>query len=210
MGFSRLDGHRSPAIPDQQIILKQHRDSMKTKFLFEKGRISLLVDHGKNTDAEKQVLAAMTLSEGTRCWTIIDIRLNKVPVAHPWSGSEMADDFNAHWKPKSPSEAEAVKAMLLEYEEREDGTLMWCTYRNIVRGDLGVKGYTPVSSRGLKLYTHHDKASGMAKLREMKAFWECHHGTIAEAAIHNPYSQPSSSDVWLTLTCEELLARHGL
>ena len=183
---------------------------MKTKFSIEKGRMSLLVDQGKNTDAEKQVLAAMTLSEGTRCWTVIDTRLNRVPVAHPWSGSEMAEDFNASWKPKSASEAEAVKAMLLEYEEREDGTLMWCTYRNIVRGKLDVKGYTPVTPHGIKLHIHHSKAEGMNKLREIKAFWENHQGTIAEGAIHNPYSQPSSSDIWLTLTCNELLAKHGL
>lgn len=181
---------------------------MKTKFSFEKGRISLLVDHGKNTEAEKQVLAAMTLYEGTRCWTVIDIRLEKAPVADPWSGS--AIDFFTELKPKSAAEADEVKAMLREYEERADGTLMWCTYKNIVRGELAINGYTPVSAYGLKRYVHHTKAAGMAKLREIKAFWEKHQGTIVEGAIHNPYSQPSASDVWMALTCKELLAKHGL
>lgn len=183
---------------------------MKTKFSIEKGRVSLLVDHGKNADAEKQALAAMTLYEGTRCWTIIDIRLEKVPVAHPWSGSGDGEDFYSEWKPKSPAEADEVKALLSEYEERADGTLMWCTYKDIVRGSLAVNGYTPVSAHGLKRHIHHSKAEGMAKLREIKAFWEGHQGTIVEGAIHNPYSQPSASDIWLELTCKALCAKHGV
>jgi hypothetical protein len=183
---------------------------MKTKFSIEKGRISLLVDHGKNADAEKQVLAAMTLYEGTRCWTIIDIRLDKAPVADPWSGSGSGEDFFSELKPKSPAEAEDAKAMLNEYEERPDGTLMWCTYNSIVRGELAINGYTPVSPYGLKRYIHHNKSGGMDKLREIKAFWDNHQGTIVEGAISNPHGQPSVTEVWMALACKALLAKHGL
>lgn len=176
---------------------------MKTKFLQEKGRISLIVDHGKDKSAKKQVLAAMTLYEGTGCWTLIDIRLSSNPTAHPWSGSGNGEDFYSSYKPSSPEEAETIKGMLKEFQEQEDGTLRWCTYRNIVRGETSVNGYTPIQYVDFERHVLHSKSSAFEKLKDIQTFWEAHEGTIAQAKIPNPYAQPSDSIVSMRLIIME-------
>lgn len=183
---------------------------MKTKFLIEKGRTSLVVDHGKGAWDDKQVLAAMTHYDGTRCWTVIDIRLTDTPSADPWSGSGVGEDFYSQLKPKSEAEANEVKVLLKDYQELADGTLIWCTYKNIVRGHFDINGLAPGTPNGIKRPIYHRKAEAMAKLLECKAFWENHQGTIAEGKIPNPYSQPGASDIPVILAMNTLYAKHGL
>lgn len=183
---------------------------MKTKLLIEKGRTSLVVDHGRGDWDDKQVLAAMELYEGTQCWTVIDIRLGERPSADPWSGSGVGEDFYSQWKPKSEAEAGEVKALLQDYQELADGTLIWCTYKNIIRGHFDINGLAPGAPNGIKRAIYHRKAEAMAKLLECKNFWENHTGTIAEGKIANPYSQPSASDIPVIFALRALQAKHGL
>lgn len=168
----------------------------------------MLVDHGRGELGDKQVLAAMTLYEGTRCWTVIDIRLCQIPTAHPWSGSGAGEDFYSEWKPKSDAESSEVKALLKEYQELADGTLIWCTYKDIVRGHSNINGYVPACPNEIQRNIYHTKAEAMQKLRECKAFWENHQGTIAAGRIENRYSQPGSSDVQVILAINALNAKY--
>ena len=184
---------------------------MKTRISHQKGRISLLIDQPIAPSGEgKAVLAAMTMNEGTGCWFLIDIRLAPHPVAHQWSGSGKGDDFYSEMKPKTPAEAKAIKAMLKEYEEREDGTLIWCSFRDIVRGELGVNGYVPASYNDFHAPVYHSRASGLAKLKEIQAFWEQHAGTVAEAKIENPYAQPTSGDIEREFIFQRVMKKYAV
>lgn len=177
---------------------------MKTKLVHEKGCISLVVDHGAQaTEDNKQVLAAMNKMEGTQCWMVIDIRLAERPVANPWSGSCNAEDVFSYIKPASAEQSVKAKSMLKEYEEREDGTLVWCTFKNIVRGEPGVNGRVPWGPLNFHAPVYHSRKDGLELLAQMHAFWEGHEGTIAEAKIDNPFSQPRQSVIEMRFTIEE-------
>lgn len=163
-----------------------------------------MVAHEDGAANEKQVLAAMTHYEGTLCWTVIDIRLESKPSADPWSGSGTGEDFYSEWKPKCGDEARVVKGLLKDYQELPDGTLIWCTYKNIVQGHEKINGLAPGSPNGIKRKIYHTKAEAMARLQECKAFWEAHHGAIAEGKIPNPYRQPGETDIPLVLALKAL------
>lgn len=176
---------------------------MKTKLIQEKGSISLIVDHGSEaTKDNKQVLAAMNRMESSQCWMVIDVRLNERPAANPSSGTCNSEDVFSHLKPESPEQAITAKSMLKEFEEREDGTLVWCTFKNIVRGESGVNGKIPWGPGNFHPPVYHSKKDGLELLKEMQAFWEDHEGTIAEAKIDNPFSQPRDSFIEMRLSLE--------
>jgi hypothetical protein len=182
---------------------------VKTKFLRERGRVSLVVDTGEPTTMDnKQALAAMTLLEGTGCWSIIDIRLDDHPSADPWSASGFSEEFYSELKPESSEQAIEVKAMLKEYQELKDGTLVWCSFRDIVRGESGVNGFTPSGKNNFQPPVYHSRRQGLALLREIQEFWEAHAGTIEESKIDNPYSQPNASVVKSTLIFQKVMREH--
>jgi hypothetical protein len=184
---------------------------LKTRITHRKGRISLIIDQPIAPSGEgTAVLAAMTMMEGTGCWYLIDIRLSPRPVAHQWSGSGRGEDFYSEMKPKTPAEASAIKAMLKEYEEREDGTLIWCSFRDIVRGETGVKGYVPASYNDFHAPVYHSRAEGLAKLKEIQAFWVQHTGTVAEAKIENPCAQPTSSEIEGEFIFQRVMKKHAV
>lgn len=59
---------------------------MKTKFIREIGRVSLVIDDGELATIEnKQALAAMNLLEGIGCWSIMYIRLDDRQTADAYS-----------------------------------------------------------------------------------------------------------------------------
>jgi hypothetical protein len=177
---------------------------MKTKLVHEKGTISLVVDHGDQAQEDNlQVLAAMNKTEGTQCWMVIDIRLTERPVANPSSGSCNAEDVFSHIKPISADQSAKSKSILKEYEELEDGTLVWCTFKNIVRGQPGVNGRVPWGPLNFHAPVYHSRKDALELLAEMQAFWEDHEGTIGEAKIENPFSQPRQSVVEMRFTMEE-------
>jgi hypothetical protein len=182
---------------------------VKTKFLRERGRVSLVVDTGEPTTMDnKQALAAMTLLEGTGCWSIIDIRLDDHPSADPWSASGFSEEFYSELKPESSEQAIEVKAMLKEYQELKDGTLVWCSFRDIVRGESGVNGFTPSGKNNFQPPVYHSRRQGLALLREIQEFWEAHAGTIEESKIDNPYSQPNAFVVKSTLIFQKVMREH--
>lgn len=180
---------------------------MKTKLTYEKGRISLVVDHGKDKTQEKMVLAAMTLFEGTRCWNVIDIRLEENPVAHPWSGSGSGEDFYATFTPKSPEESNYVRSQLKEYEELEDGSFRWCTFGGIVRGAYEIDNFAPGTYQTFRRPVFHNRADGLAYLKDTQTFWEGFEGKIADSKIDNPYAQPRESRLSWDLAVIRIEAR---
>lgn len=180
---------------------------MKTKLAHEKGRISLLVDHGKDKSKEKMVLAAMTLFEGTGCWTLIDIRLSERPVAHPWSGSGNGEDFYASHRPETKEEAGFFKSRLREFEELEDGEIRWCTFRDIVRGECEIDGFAPGGYKEFRRPVFHKRAGALSLLKEIQVFWEGFEGSIADSTINNPFRQPRSSNISADLWVEQAVAK---
>ena len=180
---------------------------MKTKLTYEKGRISLIVDHGKDTSREKMVLAAMTLFEGTGCWSIIDIRLEDNPVAHPWSGSGSGEDFYSTFVPKSADEATYARSQLKEYEELEDGSFRWCTFKGIVRGACEINDYAPGGYQTFRRPVFHNRTDGLAYLKETQTFWDSYEGKIADSKIPNPHVQPNETEISWGLAIKKIEAR---
>jgi len=168
---------------------------LKTKLMREKGRISLVIDHGSDKTKEKMVLAAMTLFEGTDCWDVIDIRLEDHPAANPWSGSGSGDDFYSTYRPETPEEAEYLRSVLREYEELKDGSFRWCTFRGIVRGECEINGYAPAWYQEFKRPVFHSFRNGLTHLKEIQAFWESYNGSIRDSKIKNPYRQATETDI---------------
>lgn len=183
---------------------------MKTRLSYDKGYISLIVDHQGDLSKDRAVLAAMTLLEGTGCWSIVDIRLDPDGYAHPWSGSLIAEDFQSSIVPESTQDAAYVKSRLKEYEEREDGRIVWCTYRDIVRGQTGVKGYIPVARHDFHASVYHSRAEGLAYLKDAKQFWDGYEGEIELAKIDNPFRQPGSTGLRSELMCRKAFRDRGL
>ena len=183
---------------------------MKTKIVKERCRILLVQDIPVPPGSGRPQLAAMTEREGTGCWKVVDIRLHPRPAAHEFSGGGNAEDVHSRFKPESEEEAQTVKAMLQEYEERSDGELVWCPCTNMVRGEQGVKGYIPKSWDNFHPPVYHTRASAWAKLRAIKEFWEQHKGTVAEAKIPNPHAQPTESDVMRKIHLARFMKERGL
>lgn len=154
-----------------------------------------MVDRPEEQGADLQVLAALTNMHDSACWYLVDIRLRSRPVANEYSGSGRAEDFLAEFIAESPEELAIAKGMLREFEEREGGRLLWCTYRGIVVGELNVDGYTPVSSESFYRPLYHSEERGLELLEGIQAFWEQYDGKIEDAAIDNIHAQPSESEV---------------
>ncbi|WP_199028449.1 hypothetical protein [Ralstonia sp. ASV6] len=171
---------------------------VKTKLITEKGRISLVIDDPSKARDERDVVAAMTLHEGTGCWQLVDIRLSEHKKPSPFGGSMYADDFCARFLPDTPEDATVAKSLLREYKELEDGKLLWCTFDGIVRGEPEINGYAPV--RYFDQAGYFSKAGGLAKLAEIKSFWDSYQGDPATAKIPNPLRQPSELVVRFEVT----------
>lgn len=183
---------------------------MKTRLSYDKGYISLIVDHQGDLSKDRAVLAAMTLFDGTGCWSIVDIRLDPDGYAHPWSGSLIGEDFQSSIVPESIQDAAYIKSRLKEYEEREDGRIVWCTYRDIVRGQTGVKGYIPAGRHDFHAPVYHSRSDGIAYLKDAKQFWDVYEGEIEKAKINNPFRQPGMTGLRSELMCRKAFWENGL
>lgn len=178
------------------------RKPTATKLIRERGRISLVLDDPTVAEEDRAVVAAMTLYEGTGCWRLMDVRLSRHRVPSPYFGGLNADDLCASIKPESPAEAAYVKSRLREYQEEADGTILWCSFDGIVRGEATVNGHSPATYAGFDQAGYFGLRSGLKKLVEIKAFWETHHCAPKEARIANPFRQPGESQLF-----GELIAR---
>jgi len=107
---------------------------MKTRIIQSKGCIELIINQSHRLDIEKQVVAGMSLIEGSGLWVLTDIRLSKYRVPSRYGASIMADDLCASYRPESPAESIYVKSLLREYREQPDGEILWCSFNGIVRG----------------------------------------------------------------------------
>jgi hypothetical protein len=190
-----LDNPRGPVVGTTPISKGGASTSAQTKLVTEKSCISLVIDDPEKPRGEQDVVAAMTLYEGTGCWRLVDIRLSAHRKPSAYAGSLSADNLCASYKPESAAAARLVKSLLREYQEQEDGTLLWCTFDGIVRGDPKINGYAPVTYANFDQAGYFSKAGGLRKLAEIKAFWDVYVGDPAAARIPNDHLQPTDSVV---------------
>lgn len=165
---------------------------MKTRIRHERGRISLIEIDPTKKKGEENVLAAMTLYEGTGCWQLVDVRLARFKAPSQYSGGLDGQDFCARFKPESPDESAFIRSKLTRYREAEDGTIEWCTFEGIVKGSPTVSGYAPVSYFDDAGY--FNKADGLAYLTITKRFWDDYAG--GDFRRENPHRQTSETEIY--------------
>jgi hypothetical protein len=166
---------------------------MRTKITRRKGSISLVIDHGRKKDSEYDILASMTLLEGTGCWRLEDVRLHQYANPSSFFGQK-ADDYCAQYIPKDADEAEFVKSLLREHQEYE-GKILWCTFEGIVRGHPEINGYKPVRWAGFDQAGYFSLAEGLEKLCEIKSFWDAFKGDPKSVKTDNPNRQLTETEL---------------
>jgi hypothetical protein len=171
---------------------------MKTRMTRSKGIIEVSYDDPKNEYGTTVVVAAMSLFEGTGCWMVSDWRLSEYKVLSPYSASLNASDCCSRFIPKSPEERALVISLLREYDELADGAIVWCTFDNFYRGHPDVKGVRP-GFRTCHQSGYFGYKEALAKLREIKSFWDTFEGDPETARMENPNRQPSESSVTMAL-----------
>lgn len=164
---------------------------MKTLIERSRGQIKLVIDAPGRGRGERDVLALMTLQEGTGCWSLEDIRLTERRKPSPYWGNSGTEYF-ATFTPRSEDERTRAKALLRDARE-VDGVLVWCTFDGIVRGQPAINGYTPPGDFQCGWWSMRD---GLAKLQEAQAFWDGFEGDPATVRLPNPDRQPGESAVF--------------
>lgn len=160
----------------------------KIKYTCRNSQIELVLDNGAE---ERQVVAGMTLFEGTGAWMLVDVRLHQYCIPHPYSGGLNSDWIQNEIRPKSDEEREFVKSQLREYEEHEDGSISWCPFEGVVKG-------TPRENSFLGRNNHigyFSKKEGLEYLKNAQEWWSKYEGPLAKAKIDNPNRQPTASDL---------------
>jgi len=179
---------------------------MKTKLFEVNGYIALVVDEPGKSDEEKDVLAAMTEYEGTECWQVVDIRLAAHRAPSKYAGGLIADVLHSTFKPDSLEDAAFIKSKLREFREDQDGTLHWCTFEGIVRGQPNINGYAPA---WISLHDagYFSRADGLAQLLRIKSFWDEYEGDPGQGKIDNQLRQASESELRVLLHIHRLTAK---
>ena len=176
---------------------------MKTRMVRRKGCVEVVYDDPNNEFGATISVAAITLFEGTGCWMVTDWRLSKHKVLSPWSSSVEADDVCARYRPQTLEEHTFVKSLLREYDERSNGEIIWCTFDNFYRGHPDINGRRP------EFRTSHQSGyfgyeEALAKLGEVRAFWDAFEGDPRTARIENPDRQLSASQVSMKVALARL------
>ncbi|WP_342366696.1 hypothetical protein ACOK4R_34650 (plasmid) [Pseudomonas fluorescens] len=166
--------------------------TMRTRTIRRKGQVSLVIDR-EDPSAPREVLASLQQMADSSNWFVIDIRLLQRPVAHEFSGSAAAEDFCAHLTPESAEERDFYVKKLDDYLEQQDGTLLWCTYRNMWRGEQGIDGYIPPSI--VLPHVYMTFKNGLKLMKDIQDYWESFEGKIADAKVENPYRQPREGEL---------------
>lgn len=183
---------------------------MKTKIIRRRGFLALVLDAPEYSKDDRPVLAAGTEIEGTGCWIISDIRLTPKPILNRYACSISAEDVMASFKPDSTEVALMAKALLREFDEAEDGTLSWCTFRNFLKGECGVRGYTPVSGDRVAPPIYHPRLAVINHLNQAQLFWSAFEGDVAQSTIVNPHAQPRESAVSFVQTMADITRKKRL
>ena len=163
----------------------------------------MAIDDPKKSKNELDLLAGMTLFEGTGCWQLVDVRLSKHGSPSPYAGSLMASDLQASFMPSNEDEATLVKSLLREFSVDDEGAIRWCSFNGIVRGSPEVNGYAPA----FKKYDqagYFSQADGLKKIYEMKEFWDNFDGDPKTAKIENPNLQPTETEVYFAVTTRKI------
>lgn len=172
---------------------------MKTKFTRREGVISLIIDDPMKKPRDSDVLASMTLYEGTGCWTLIDIRLTKHRKPSKYSGSPSSDDYHAQLKPETEDAAEFIKSQLREYIEDSEGIIHWCNFDGIVKGKEYVNNYRPHNPLDFHPWGYFSRDEGVKVLKEIKAFWDDYDGDPSKVRLPNSNRQASLSELLFEL-----------
>ena len=161
--------------------------------------INLVVDDGAK-GKDRKVLASMTLFEGTGAWMLVDVRLHRYSRPSAYSGSLLADDVHAHFKPDNAEQAALVRSLLREYTEDDEG-LHWSTYEGLVRGTPRVNCGWQASCNHIGYFTQRE---GLAYLETAQAWWAAFEGDFGDAKIDNPHRQPSETQIRSELMLRDL------
>jgi hypothetical protein len=167
----------------------------KTEIIYREGQIALVLVESDVAPWERNRVAEMVEYGGTNCWSLVDIRLKKYPQLSTYGCSTCADDYHTSFKPENDLEAKIVKSHLREYREDADGSIHWCTFNGIVRGGHVVDGYRPVRYLDFNQAGYFSRKEGLAKIREMKEFWDAHVGTLDSARIANSNLQVGETEL---------------
>lgn len=167
----------------------------ETRLNHEKWRISLAIVDQDKPRSEWDVVAAMTLYEGTGCWRVTDVRLSRARTPSPYAGELSADVLCSSYKPESDAEAVVVRRLLREYREEPDGSFLWCTFDGVVRGTPEVKGYRPAMWADFDQAGFFSRSDALARLRDIQSFWATYTGPRNSARIPNPHQQPGQFEI---------------
>lgn len=164
---------------------------MKTKIIHthRNSCVELIIDEPV-PGAERRVLAAMTLFEGTGAWMMTDVRLHQHMKVSRHSGSLRASDIHSFYEPKDEEQAKYLRSRLHTYSENEEG-FHWSTYEGLILG-------TPREGDWISDKNHigfFTKQEGLEKLKEIQAFWDDFEGDPDSVKIDNPLRQPSESAI---------------
>jgi hypothetical protein len=176
---------------------------MKVKLLQDAGYFRLVVDESKinekyNCSQENPiVLAVLTTWEGTKCWSLRDIRLEEV--IYP---SEHLEGFNLQkYMPKNEEDAKNLKSKLKYFKETPEGEILWGTFCGVVgMGDRTDHPDNP-SWVGKAIEGCWSFKEVRKKLKEIRSFWENFEGEdLKLAKMVNPYKQMRATDYKLEMT----------
>jgi hypothetical protein len=173
---------------------------METKLVRSRGRVALVVQDPEKPPRERDVLAQMDSYADCGCWHVTDVRLAQYVQPSPYSGSVSAEHYHSDFLPESADEAALVRSLLREYQEDADGTVRWCTFEGIVRGQPEVAGYRPVTYAGFDQAGYFSQREALAKLVEIQKFWNSFEGNPATVKIENPNRQPTQSAVMFAVS----------
>lgn len=165
---------------------------METKLKRSKGQVELVVD-----DAEQGRLAVLVEHEGAGCWCLSDTRLAPHQCVGAYSAMHNADAYCSSFKPRCLAEAAFVKSLLREYQELENGTILWATFNGLVRGHPDIDGYKPAKWANFDQVGYFSYKEGLERLREMREFWTAFEGDPNTVKLDNPHHQLSETDVGL-------------
>lgn len=189
---------------------------------FRNRHYSLVFDVPGVPAREKPVLAVLSHYEGTKCWTLCDIRLHQHSLSvGPYFGNS-AEDFHSYYRAITPQEVELLRRSLKEFQEvpKDDGSIefTWCTYRGIVRGRTA-KEINESTFFASKYPVMHKRDEGMVLLNEMADFWrqwmigKSDEEILSQAGrikINNPFIQPTESQMMGQLSVERLMAERAV
>lgn len=193
--FQRPEKTIMKLLTKNQTIAGTQLDNAKSEVIEREGHIVLVLADPSVAPWKRNRVAEMTEDEGTGCWMLVDIRLKRFPQLSVYGCSTGADAYHASFAPENDGEAKMIKSMLREYREDADGSIHWCSFDGIVRGHPEVDGYRPIRYLNFNQSGGFSREEGMEKLLEMKAFWDVHDGSLANARIDNPHRQLSQSEV---------------